>query len=381
MRKGGTLMIRKYTLIRCYGAFLVLAFLAGMVATASGAEFYLRADAVDKTMPDARVVTMWGFALTDGTYVPGTATVPGPLLEVPLGDTTLTIHVRNNLPEPISLIIPGQIAAMTPVFFTDGLDRERVQSFTHETLPTETGTYTWNNVKPGTYLYQSGAHPGVQVQMGLYGAIKKDWAAGQAYDNPATAYNKEGVVVVSEVDPDLHDVVDNGSYGDPDDPTNNPKQITSPMDYAPRYFLINGEADLAATGIVQQGPIFVGDRILVRVLNAGLKTRVPVLLGSYMTLLAQDGNLAPYPRETYDLTLTAGKTLDVMVTATAAGFLVLFDRRGFVTPGATATGGTVGVVPAPGAPVEPPVEPPPVGPPPGRGGGGGGGCFISTVLN
>jgi FtsP/CotA-like multicopper oxidase with cupredoxin domain len=389
MRKGGTLMIRKHTLIRCYGAFLVLALVAAMTGTASGVEFYLRADAVDKTMPDDRVVPMWGFALTDDTYGPGTATVPGPLLEVPPGDSILTIHVQNNLPERISLVIPGQITNMEPVFLPlDGQGRQRVKSFTHEAAADGgEATYTWTNVQPGTYLYQSGTHPGVQVQMGLYGAVKKDHASGQAYDSDplaATAYDKEGIVLFSEIDPDLHAVVANGSYGDADDLANNPKQITSPMDYAPKYFLINGDANLAGTGVVQTGQIIVGEKILVRLLNAGLITRVPLLLGSYMTVLAQDGNLAPFLAQKYSLTLTAGKTMDVLVTPTIAGFLGISDRRGYVTPGATAIGGTVGVVPVPGPPVEPPdgeTPPPDERGVPGTGGGGGGWCFISTVLN
>ena len=41
------------------------------------------------------------------------------------------------------------------------------------------GIYSWTNMKPGTYLYQSGTHPQVQVQMGLYGGVKKDFATGR----------------------------------------------------------------------------------------------------------------------------------------------------------------------------------------------------------
>jgi FtsP/CotA-like multicopper oxidase with cupredoxin domain len=389
-------MIRKHTLIRCYGAFLVLALLAAMTGVPSFAATYtLRADTTTMTMPDSAAITMWGFALVQYDIGAGPVAgdnivrVPGPILEVLPGDTTLTVNLTNNLPDPVSIVIPGQITTMTPVFFTDGQTRQRVQSFTSEAAALGgVATYTWTDVKPGTYLYQSGTHPGVQVQMGLYGAVKKDHLSLQAYDSLTTVYNKEGIVLVSEIDPDLHAVVANLSYGTVD-PVLNPKQITSPMDYAPKYFLINGDANLAGTGVVQTGPIFVGDRILVRLLNAGLKTRVPVLLGSYMTLLAQDGNLAPYPRETYDLTLTAGKTMDVMITPTVAGSLVLSDRRGFVTPGATAIGGTVDVTvpllaggtdtggavaadPASGTSPASTTVP--------SGGGGGGFCFISTVL-
>lgn len=402
-------MIRKRTLIRCYGAFLVLALLAAMAGTASGAVFTVRAepDELTKTMLDATEVTMWGFALVNydigAGSVPGDniVMVPGPLLEVPPGDDTLVIHLQNNLEEPTSLVIPGLSTTMTPVWDDDSTGNRpgltsRVRSFTSETAPATTGTYTWNNVKPGTYLYQSGTHPGKQVQMGLYGAVKKDFASdttiGQAYASSPPwltqdlFYNKEGIVLLSEIDPDLHDAVATGNYG--------PGQaMTSTIDYAPRYFLINGDADLAGTGVVQTGAIDVGDSILVRLLNAGLITRVPLLLGSYMTLLAEDGNLAPYPREAYALTLTAGKTMDVMIVVTpGTGSLVLSDRRGFVTPGATDIGGTVvvtalvtagegatgdAVAADPAAGTSSPSTPSTTAP----SGGGGGFCFISTVLD
>ena len=72
---------------------------AGVLATPGrAAEFYLRADVTTKTMPDGQVIRMWGFARdTSFGANDGTVTIPGPLLTVPPGDTTLTIHLKNNL--------------------------------------------------------------------------------------------------------------------------------------------------------------------------------------------------------------------------------------------------------------------------------------------
>ena len=115
--------------------FLAALLLAATVGVSSAAEFYLRAGTNQLTMPDNTVVTIWGFALdTDNNFatVDGTVTSPGPMLSVPATDTTLTIHLRNTLPEPVSLVIPGQIAAMDPQFFTDGQGRRRVRAFTSE---------------------------------------------------------------------------------------------------------------------------------------------------------------------------------------------------------------------------------------------------------
>src|SRR5512145_2931627 len=156
---------------------ILLAGLVAAAAPASAVEYWLRAEPVNVTMPDGVSVPMWGYALTDMTFVPGTASVPGPALTVPAGDPVLTIHLKNNLPEATSIVIPGQIATMTPVW-DNGMSgarpsaTARVRSFTHEALVGGgTADYTWSNMKPGTCLYHSGTHPQVQVQMGLYGGV------------------------------------------------------------------------------------------------------------------------------------------------------------------------------------------------------------------
>jgi FtsP/CotA-like multicopper oxidase with cupredoxin domain len=158
--------------------------------------------------------------------------------------------------------------------------------------------------------------------------------------------------------------------------------MTSTVDYAPKYFLVNGQAEYTMTGVVPT--IAVGSRVLVRFLNAGLLTRVPLLLGSSMTVLAEDGNLGPYPTLQRDaLTLLAGKTMDVMITPETGGTMMsLFDRRGYVSLGTTNGGGT-----STGQEIHGLAAPPTTGTvvsggggSSGGGGGGGGGCFISTLL-
>lgn len=356
---------------------VVAGLLLAPAGTAPAAEFYLRADSNLLVMPDNTVVTIWGFALdTDSNFatVDGAVTSPGAMLTVPPADATLTIRLKNNLPEPVSLVIPGQIAALTPVFFTDDQGRRRVQSFTAEAAANGgEATYTWNNFRPGTYLYHSGSHAAVQVQMGLFGGVKRAVAAGEVY--AGIAYDREAILFLSEIDPALHAAVAGGTYG-------TPQGMTSTVDYAPKYFLLNGQAEYTMTGVVPA--IAVGDRVLVRLINAGLLTRVPELLGASMTLLAEDGNPGPYPTLKRDaVAFTAGKTLDVMITPETGGTLMsLFDRRGYVSLGTVNGGGTPTGQVIPGLPA-PPASATLV---PGDGGGGsgngggGGGCFISTLL-
>ena len=361
-------MMRKTSMLTTY-LLLLSGVLAAVAAdTARAAVFYLRAEAFRVSMPDTAVVTMWGFTLdTDGNFatLEGTPGSPGPLLELPAGDTALTIHLKNNLPEPISIVIPGQIAAMTPQFFTDAQGRRRVQSFTQVTAPGAQGSYTWNNFKPGTFLYQSGTHAAVQVPMGLYGPVAQDSAQFQAYANAGTIYNWKGILVLSEVDPLLNAAVAAGDFGPG-------KSMTSTNNYSPKYFLYNGIPDLQLTNI-NAASVRVGDKILVRLLNAGLETRVPVVNGLYFKTIGEDGNELPYQQEQYSLRLTAGKTLDVLLEPKAPGIISVHDRRGFMSQGATGAGQvllTQGSTGGGGG-----------GSSGGGGGGGGGSCFINTLLN
>jgi FtsP/CotA-like multicopper oxidase with cupredoxin domain len=257
-------------------------------------------------------IPMWAFvdASPDANaYVcPGSPVewAVGPALTATAGGS-LTVNVKNCLADPVSVFIPGQLKATSPVTFTDDQARSRVRSFDAETAPAAVGTYTWNGVKEGTYLYHSGTHPQVQVQMGLYGALV---VTGASY--PAVA--QEEVLVYSEIDPALHDAVADLTYGTAAYP--------STFDYMPRYFLINGKAypDTADVAVT------TGD-VLLRFVNAGLKTHVPTLEGGlYMSLIAEDGNLYPFPIEQYGVELQAAKTIDAVVTVEAAGRFALYDR-------------------------------------------------------
>jgi FtsP/CotA-like multicopper oxidase with cupredoxin domain len=321
---------------------LLLAGLVSVAAPACAVEYWLRAEAVNVAMPDGTSVPMWGYALTDSSYGPGSATVPGPALTVPPGDSTLTVHLKNTLPETTSLVIPGQVATMTPVW-DDGSSGPRpsvgarVRSFTHE-APVGGGTadYTWDSVQPGSYLYHSGTHPQVQVQMGLYGGVTHDTAAGQAY--AGVNYDNEVTLLFSEIDPALHAAVADGSYGTANGPT-------STFDYQPKYFLINGQP--YAAGAAPLATLPAGQRTLLRFLNAGLQTHVPVIHGQYLQMIAEDGNPYPWPanpRQQYSVLLPAAKTVDAILTpklepGAATTRYTVYDRRLNLTSGNTPDGG------------------------------------------
>ena len=316
-------------------------------ASYSGATFavdyYLCAKQGNKTMSDGTVVPMWGFTKDVagfGNNCGDQIEVPGPPLIVTDSDPILNIHVRNvGLSESVSIVIPGQHStSMVPV-----MQGNRVRSFTHETAAVASATdsindqvYSWTNVKPGTFAYQSGTHPAVQVQMGLYGALTKNQldAVGatpaQAY-GPSTDYVSELTVFYSEIDTLLHNQVADGTYGT--------TGMTSTMEYNPRYFLAN--SDDSSTGILGVGA--PGATTLIRFINMGLKTHIPTIQGDDFAIIAEDGYAYQNPRNQYSVMVAAGQTRDVLFTPPPSSTnptttYAMFDRMLNLTNGSSESG-------------------------------------------
>ena len=290
-----------------------------------------------KTMPDSSQVVMWGFAAdqdndlgTDGGEAPSS---PGPMITVAPGDNTLNIHLRNDLGVPVSLVIPSLPAPLSPVRFTDAQGRSRVQSLTAETAPGQVNTYSWT-VRPGSFIYHSGTHMPVQIPMGLYGGVKKDAAAGQAYARSDTAYQNEVTLFYSEIDPVLNSAVAGGTYGTAAYP--------GTVNYSPKYFLVNGEPYTDSTPPVQAG--MPGETALIRFFNAGVESHAMVMQGLYMKLLSEDGNLYPFPKEQYSALLPAAKTAEALITPQSDGDYPVYDRRLFLLNNGRSPGGMFSVL-------------------------------------
>ena len=303
--------------------------LSAGVASAATKTYYLQAEAFTKII-EGTGISMWGYAAcTDNTFTNCEApTSPGPVLKVPANKDTLKVILRNTLGENTSLVIPGLAAtpAMVPQYFTDSTQRSRVKSFNVEAgKGGKKRTYKWS-AKPGTYLYHSGTHPQVQVQMGLYGAVQQDAelpSAGirSAYkdkDGLDINFAKESILLFSEIDPALHAYVDplaTGNSGAKDTiAINRFFGPSSTLDYNPAYYLINGMPFSTSAPI----SVSAGQKnktTLIRMLNAGLHTHVPTILGgAYMDVIAEDGNAYPYSKEQYSLRIPALKTKDAIMT-------------------------------------------------------------------
>jgi FtsP/CotA-like multicopper oxidase with cupredoxin domain len=287
-------------LLLVVAALLASASLGGGVALAAPLAAPVTVDlcatAGSATMPDGTVVDVWGYVSGDCTGSPTVTQPGGPTIDVNQGDE-VTVNLYNNLGEDTALLFQGQALIPDLSGAADGAMT----------------SYTFTAANPGTYLYEAGllSNAQHQVAMGLYGAlVVRPATAGQAYDDPATAYEDEAVLVLSEIDPALNA---------------NPAGFDM-RNYQPRYRLINGVAypDTAEIAIAA-----VGDRVLLRYVNAGLEPHSMGLLGLHQTVIANDGSPLLYSHTVVADTLAPGETQDTIatipLTAASGSKFALYD--------------------------------------------------------
>ncbi len=220
----------------------VLLFGAGIASAQTSVR--LTAAPANATLPDGSSVPMWGY--TCGTTTGGSCAALNTaaagswspiIITVPYtgSSTKLSITLTNSLPAPVptSITIVGQlggglgsdvtkkpsplhdnqgttwpIANAGPVF-TPPAQADRVESFATEVASGATSSaLTWNNLRPGTYLLESGTHPSIQGAMGLYGIVVVTTAPAGSGNTatPGTAYTGVNYaadlpLLFSEIDP------------------------------------------------------------------------------------------------------------------------------------------------------------------------------------
>ncbi len=406
---------------------------ASVLLMASGAALAqstvgLTAAPTTTTLPDGVTVPMWGY--TCGTAAvgttPGVGTAPvnatcvaanpkaaagtwSPVvITVPYtgAGTTLNIALTNSLSfttagattntVPTSLMIVGQLGGglgsggtttASPVHGVQTVtwpvanpansatntptpQLPRVQSFGTEVKAGATTTLSWTNLRPGTYLIESGTHPSIQATMGLYGVLVvtnpattspaftyNACAAGAT--TPCDSYDANLPLVLGEIDPLQNATVAaavatagfsetavwSGQPGGCGNPTSSNYLTCYPpvVNYSPRYYTLNGvsfdSTNLAAAtasvlGTAAAAVAPVSGNVELNLVNAGSRMHVPSVVGLPFTLVAEDGNPLPgAPRVQNEVFLSAGKSYDVLVKpaqangAYTAATYPIFDRQ------------------------------------------------------
>ncbi|HEY0689648.1 MAG TPA: multicopper oxidase domain-containing protein, partial [Kribbella sp.] len=229
-------------------------------------------------------VPIWGFSPTGAA---GSATAPGPVLVVHQGDqVSVTLH--NDLAaQTVSLAFPGQPPP------SGGEDSTGIASGTK--------TYSLTASRAGTFLYEAGHTPdgARQVAMGLAGAFIVLPSDGTAYGtqpagNPATGYDDDAVLVLSEIDPVLN--LHPGTF--------------DMRNFQPKYRLINGKAFPATDPVATDQ----GHKVLLRYVNVGSVTHPMTVLGGEQVEIAQGGHPAKYTTTVAAESIDPGQTLDTLVT-------------------------------------------------------------------
>src|SRR5262245_57596816 len=277
------------------------------VTTAAPATVTINLCATDGTvtLPGGVAVDVWGF-VDKGTAAScddlrGTATLPSPVLDIGANDD-VTLNVTNALPPTPPTVPGGDPGPRTLSFEIPGLNLDPGPT---DAEIGDTVTRTFHASAPGTYLSQAVGDGERQTAMGLYGAlIVRSGTANQAYGDPATAYNVEKPLVLSAIDTAFNDGPDGADM----------------REYRPTYWLINGRAfdptvDPATDpNIIHAG---VGQKVLLRYVNAGHDNTTMTLLGMDERVLARDAHLLPNAFDAHAETIPAGQTEDVIATVPA----------------------------------------------------------------
>lgn len=265
---------------------------------------------------DGNQIYMWGYTEDAGKPMQ----YPGPTLKMRVGET-IQITLHNRLPVSTSLLFPGQVMSSGGAA-NNGLEVLAATAGAAGSLragnPGDVQTYVFTASQPGTYLYQSGTNPSLQTEMGMVGAIvvyPADANGGlkNAYGHPGTAFDRENLQLVSEMDSRLHAQVDerlsalraanSGCLTGTIALQGCTAQIQVDLSARfPDYWMFNGRTspDVFARNYAEQLPLqpyntvprlHPGEKILLRMVNGGADLHPLHHHGNNSWALARDGRL------------------------------------------------------------------------------------------
>jgi plastocyanin len=244
-------------------------------------EFTLTAQETDWEILAGTTVRAWAY----------NGQVPGPEIRVTEGDQ-VRITLRNDL--PVGTTIHWHGVNLTPEMDGPvGLNQAAVE-------PGETFVYEFIATPAGTRWYHAHADPTSQIALGLYGALIVEPR------EPQRSYDREFTYMLNEWDLELTPDVAMGKA-----PRGPRDQMLRGGELGTDLFLMNGHAHESIPPI----RLAEGERVLVRLINAGNLPHAIHTHGHSFRIVATDGNAVPEgmafvkdtvligPGERYDLEL------------------------------------------------------------------------------
>ena len=246
-------------------------------------EFTLVAEEFEWAIMPGVTVRAWGY----------NRQTPGPELRVREGDT-VRVTLVNRL--PVGTTIHWHGMDVPPAMDGPaGLNQAEV-------APGEEFVYEFAATNPGSRWYHAHADPATQIALGLYGPLVVEPR------EPERAYDREYSYMLAEWDLELTPDVATGRA-----PRGPRDQLLRGGELGTDLFLINGRAHGSIPPIATKA----GERVLIRLTNAGNLPHAIHSHGHSFTIVATDGNPVPAaarllkdtvligPGERYDLELEA----------------------------------------------------------------------------
>ncbi len=295
------------------------------IAGVSGPAFELWARSGTIVLGDGNSLTAWGYSANAA----GGISYPGPTLIVNQGDAVV-ITLHNGLLVPVSMIFPGQANVSAADCGGSSAGLMTLEATAAAALNGAGGcvTYSFTPSSPGTYLYQSGTRPELEVEMGLVGALivrPTDYAAGSfdlhpnriAYGNVGlpgyqpTHFDREYLFFLTDIDRSAHEAVDTrqqaiaaGTAATFDDAALDavPGAVIDPAGYKATLWFLNGRngPDTMLQRNVNWLPsqpynalprAHPGERVLMRIIGGGRDLHPFHHHGNNTWLVARDGRL------------------------------------------------------------------------------------------
>jgi FtsP/CotA-like multicopper oxidase with cupredoxin domain len=262
-------------------------------AAAPGAvkEFTLEAKEVDWDLLPGTTVKAWTF----------NGQMPGPEIHVAEGDT-VRVTLKNSLPVPTTIHWHG-------VDVPNNMDG--VPGMTQDAVPPGgTFTYEFTATNPGTRWYHSHQDPEIQVPLGLFGPLIIDPKTPPPGE---PKFDRDYTYILSEwslaLTPDV-------AEGNASLPASGPgTEHSKELDFD--HFLMNGKVGDAIAPLT----VKAGERVRIRLINAGSLMHVMHTHGHSFKVIALDGNpLTPAQQYVKDsVTIGPSERVDIELDANNPG--------------------------------------------------------------
>lgn len=251
---------------------------------ADGKNFTLTAQASHLEVQDGKTLSVWTF----------NNSVPGPQIRVKQGDT-VKVTLKNSLPEPVSIHWHGY-----PVPF----DMDGIPGMTQNAvLPGKSFTYEFKATIPGTYWYHSHQDSVNQVDRGLYGSF--------IVEPQDDKIDKDYTLVLDEW-------VSSGAMGTMDMNKTDKSKMNMGDDMSMYdLYTMNGKTGSA----IDKLSVKNGDKVRIRLINAGFISHQMHLHGQDFKVTATDGQPVNNPQILKDtlLSVAPGERYDIEFEANNPG--------------------------------------------------------------